>query len=235
MLQCKDIYTESIIFSFDLKSPIIKLGDMLNDPESTSFSWVNDELKKLLAHDSEGGGALSGDNISLDYFLNRQERYISPFFEKLYKHYYDAETLENLANRVALIIVSKFLKNWSKLADAVFADYNPTENYNMIENRNTDFNEHTVTENSETVTNKYSGFNSGDSLSTVSQSDTNGDIDTSKTDSGSSATNELTRRGNIGVTTTQQMIESSFNLAKKNLLNVIYHDIDTILFIDYYC
>ena len=115
----------------------------------------------------------------------------------------------------------------------MFADYNPIDNYNMVENKKTDFEEHTVTDNDETVTNKYSGFNSA-TPSEVSESVTDGTLDTTKTDTGISANNELTRRGNIGVTTSQQMIESEFNLRKKNLLNLIYHDIDTILFIDYY-
>lgn len=225
MIKCSEVYTEDLIFDTQSNATIIRgIASVL---DGGSYD-INDELSTILTTNK--------DTTEIEYLLNRQDKYISPLFERIYNHNPSEENhLTMVTNTLAHIIINKFLKGWSKLADAVFADYNPTENYNMIENRNTDFNEHTVTENSETVTNRYSGFNSGDSLSTVSQSDTNGDIDTSKTDSGSSATNELTRRGNIGVTTTQQMIESSFNLAKKNLLNVIYHDIDTILFIDYYC
>ena len=104
----------------------------------------------------------------------------------------------------------------------------------MVENRSTDMEEHTVTDNTETVTNRFSGFNS-EEMSDVSESASEGNIETTKNDTGTKVNNELTRRGNIGVTTTQMMISSSYDLAKKNLLDLIYKDIDSILFIDYYC
>ena len=138
-----------------------------------------------------------------------------------------------ISNKLAYIVFNKFMKGWSKLADAVFSDYNPIENYNMKENRATLLEEVTNTENEETVKNKYSGFNT-DEMKDVSESATEGSIDTTKTTTGGKTNNELTRTGNIGVTTSQQMIESSFNLAKKKILDLIYRDIDTILFIDYY-
>ena len=214
-ITCREVF-EDVLFDFDDSNPICALSSLITQ------EGTNTELYKILVTDKE--------ELTIDYLLNRYDRIMSPLFNRLYAHY---EDLEDTSKEISKIIAMKFLFGWNKLADAMFADYNPIDNYNMVENKKTDFEEHTVTDNDETVTNKYSGFNSA-TPSEVSESVTDGTLDTTKTDTGISANNELTRRGNIGVTTSQQMIESEFNLRKKNLLNLIYHDIDTILFIDYY-
>ena len=237
MNKCSDYFNPELLFAYNFDSPIITFGATINGhgQDTNPYEWVNEDLRKMFDHDAEGynGG---GDILSVEYFLNRQNRYLSPFFDRLVDYMINGQHLDKqaVAYKISLLIITKFLKKWNKLAEAVFGDYNPIENYNMKENRKTDFEEHTVTDSSETVTNKYSGFNT-DQMKDVSKSETEGDIDTTKTDTGTSANNELTRSGNIGVTTSQQMIESSFELAKKNLLDLIYSDIDTILFIDYYC
>ena len=240
MIKCSEIYTEDLIFDFDNKTPIIRLGSLLNpelEPEEENpYQWVNEELREIF----------NGDNVnavSIDYLLNRQDKYISPLFERLIKHY--GANIEDSTEKIVDIIIVKFLKGWSKLADAWFADYNPINNYDMVEHENnsgtnkqsTNLTEDTKT--SETVVNKYNGFNS---VNAVPVSESNNSGEGSKTTSGTQANNEtaidnereLTRSGNIGVTTSQQMIESEFNLRKKNLLNIIYNDIDSVLFLDIY-
>lgn len=47
-------------------------------------------------------------------------------------------------------------------------------------------------------------------------------------------TEKLIRSGNIGVTTSQQMIESEISLRKLDIINMIYHDIDKVITIPYY-
>ena len=215
-ITCREVF-EDVLFNFDASNPICALSSLITQ------EGTNAELYKILVTDKE--------SLTIDYLLNRYDRIMSPLFLRLYDHY--EEDKEDTSDDIAKIIAMKFLFGWNKLAEALFADYNPIENYNMKENKETDFEEHTVTDNDETVTNKYSGFNSA-TPSEVSESVTDGTIDTTKTDTGSKAKNELTRSGNIGVTTSQQMIESEFNLRKKNLLDLIYKNIDTILFIDYY-
>lgn len=215
-LKCKDVF-EDVLFDFNDSNPICAFSSLIVESET------NTELYKILVTDKE--------TLTIDYLLNRYDRIMSPLWVRLFEHYDD---LEDTSEKIADIIKMKFLFGWNKLAEALFSDYNPIENYNMKENRKTDFEEHTVTDSNEIVTNKYSGFNT-DEMKDVSQSESEGDIDTTKTDTGTSANNELTRSGNIGVTTSQQMIESEYNLRKKNLLDLIYKNIDTILFIDYYC
>lgn len=218
LVKCKDLF-DSVIMDFEDNNPITALCTLISGEEG-----LNEELAKIF--DDEG------TSLVLDYLLNRYDRNMSPLFMRLYNKY--EEDLEDTCQAVASIIKMKYLFNWNKLAEAVFSDYNPIDNYNMVENKKTDYEEHTVTDSNETTTNKYKGFNSTE-MHDVSQSESEGDIDTTKTDTGTSANNELTRRGNIGVTTTQQMIQSSYELAKKNVLDIIYSNIDNVLFIDYYC
>lgn len=220
MIKCYEVYTEDIIFANTDKTIIHAIATAIGE------DVINDDLKDILVENKV--------SIEYDYLLNRQEKILSPLFERILLYNSSEEDhLQKVSAKLANIIVTKFLKGWSKLADAVFGDYNPIENYRMVENRDTDMTESVETESGEKVTNKFRGFNAEDT-NKVSESDTTGSITTDKTTTGAKAKNELTRSGNIGVTTSQQMIESSYNLARKNLLNVIYRDIDTILFIDYY-
>ena len=219
LITCEDMFAE-VVFDFDDKNPITALCNLINDEEGLT---LNPELAKIFDDEK--------NSLALDYIVNRYDRIMSPLFNRLYNKY--EEDKEDTCQAVASIIKMKYLFGWNKLAQAMFSEYNPIDNYNMVENKNTDYEEHTVTDSSETTTNKYKGFNSSE-MHDVSQSESEGDIDTTKTDTGTKATNELTRRGNIGVTTSQQMIESELTLRKKNVLDQIYKDIDTILFIDYY-
>lgn len=214
-IRCEELFGE-VLYDFDGQNPVCALSSLIVENET------NAELYKILVTDKEA--------LTLDYLVNRYDRRMSPLFQRLLDHYAD---LEDTNEQVAKIIKMKYFYNWNKLAEGLFADYNPIDNYNMIENKETDFEEHTETDNSEKVINSYKGFNSSD-MQDVSQSETEGNIETTKNDTGSKAKNELTRRGNIGVTTTAQMIEGELKLRKKTLLDVIYRDIDTILFIDYY-
>ena len=217
-IRCKDLFA-NYLFNFNNTNPISALSiDLAYEQE------LNAELKKILVTDKNA--------LAIDYLVNRYDRIMSPLYMRLYEHY--NEDLANTNGDIVDIIKMKFLFGWNKLADAMFSAYNPINNYDMVEKRNTDFEEHTVTDSSETVTNKYSGFNANE-MKEVSESSTDGDIDTTKTDTGNKLTNELTRSGNIGVTSSQQLIESEYNLRKKNLLDLIYKNIDSILFIDYYC
>lgn len=211
-IRCEELFGE-VLFDFDAKNPICALSSLIVEADT------NAELYKILVTDK--------NPLTLDYLVNRYDRRMSPLYMRLYDHY--ENDLEDTNEQIAKIIKMKFFYNWNKLAEGYFADYNPIDNYNMIENKKTDFEEHTVDDTK--VTNKYSGFNSSD-MKAVSESATDGDV--TKTDTGSKVNNELTRRGNIGVTTTAQMLEGELKLRKKSLLEAIYRDIDTILFIDYY-
>lgn len=134
--------------------------------------------------------------------------------------------------------------NWKKLYDTTLLEYNPIENYDRMEDwtdtdtetgtnsrnndiRNTISNEVT---NSGTVTEQNTAFNAGlsDHAKEISNNNTNsnGSGSTTENESGTSKrdlTHTRTGRthGNIGVTTSQQMIQSEREVAMFNIYDVI--------------
>lgn len=257
---------------------------------STLDSTYNVYLKQILNTNK--------DSLSIEYLSNRLDKLLAPTYNRLIDYYVsggdDNDTALQKANaKLIKVIENKFLYNWNKLADSLFADYNPINNYDMEEHRNintnsniesyssgsnestedvntssTENSSNSVNNNGEIETNdkevqKYAGFNS-DSPKTVTEADkeggqsetrignseeskstsgtesrsgTSSSVNTSET-SGTSAANKqeeiLTRSGNIGVTTSQQMIQSEIELRKHNLIDIIFGDMDSILFLDYY-
>lgn len=164
-----------------------------------SPEWLTEDTAKMI--DSEY------------YFNHSNEKWISPLFEKILS-IDDSTALSHMAS----IIWNRYKDKWTKLYDAfVNSDYNPIENYSMIEegNNNTDLDTHQ----------SVYGFNS---VNPVPANDTN--------TSGSKLTNtsELTRRGNIGVTTSQQMLESEIKLRQWNFIDQIMIDVDSILCLHIY-
>ena len=163
--------------------------------------------------------------------------------------------------KIAESIILKFSDNWNKLFNAYFeSDYNPIENYSMIEEETPNIKEtssHSKNANNKTSTQtniNSTNTNEGDEsmysfnsstptpttqTQTSSTSIVNGKesdnynkivIDESesisKTQSGKRT---LTRSGNIGVTTSQQMLESELKLREYDFYTKVFDDIDSIL------
>ena len=136
-------------------------------------------------------------------------------------------------------------------------DYNPIENYNSSEtemstseNTTTSGNENTTTtttnsssENSGETTNKVSpydseNFNNDNNTTTTNTTTGNATDTTTINDSGNMSSNgtltrTLTRKGNIGVTTTQQMIESEYELRAKNLVFEFLEKVSKFILLEY--
>ena len=160
---------------------------------------------------------------------------------------------------LAAIIYSLFGKTWERLWDIYNAEYNPISNYDMTESEHegkkldygrtdtrtdnltqTDTPGVTVTENDSVY-----GFNSTDPSpsnkretsqtghNTIANTGTQANVASGED---SIITNRtLTRSGNIGVTTSQQMIQSEIALWQWNyFLNVIIPNIDGVLTISLY-
>lgn len=171
---------------------------------STTFEWLDSTNAEIL---------------DMDYYLNHSgEKYISPITAKLYEHD-DSTYLTKLAS----LIVLKYSDKWNKLYKAFFEDeYNPIENYSMVEEENAN----TSITNSTTGKNNIYGFNTTaeegvpQDNSSV-ESTTSGDFDDNH--------RKLTRSGNIGVTTSQQMLQSEIDLRQWNFYNMIMNDIDDVM------
>ena len=208
--------------------------------------------------------------LDLDYYNNCSgSKIISPLLFSLTG---GNETTETDLETLASLIFKIYGKRWIKLWDTMNFEYNPIENYSMVETMTDD---KTVTEYGKTrftdtintrkpnlteteitdVTresemNRF-GFNSvnevptdtetgnqkGTNTTTTTGTDEIG-IGTNETDGGSDTHTrnyELKRAGNIGVTTSQQMIESERALWMWDYFHdIVFPDVDRALTINIY-
>lgn len=158
--------------------------------------------------------SMAGDLDTEYLYLHSGEKTISPLLE------------HSSLDKVASIIVSKFGDKWNRLYDAfITSAYNPIENYSMTEIEKTN-SKVKVTSSGKSGT--Y-GFNSDASVPT-------GESSTETTSEGNADDNrrELTRSGNIGVTTSQQMLQSEIDLRKWNFTEMMYEDVDSICTLSIY-
>ncbi len=189
--------------------------------------------------------------LQVDYFGGySNEKYVSPLLKKMYDRTRDAvNPFDVLNTMIANLLYNRFATKWKKIYDALTTEYNPLENYSMLEERTPDLTtEETenvktevTTERETNASSKYKGFNASDPV-TITTTDGSEDVTTS----GESAKNEtsktteqtgtetLERSGNIGVTTSQQMLESEFKVRQYDFYKMIYNDIDSILCLSIY-
>lgn len=197
---------------------------------------------------------VNAELIDLQYYGNVSgEKIISPL---VYKNLSEGKLTTTKQALIASMIFSMFGTNWTKEWNTLSMQYDPIANYDMTETMTDD---ETVTEYGKTHTktgtetdapnltvstsDTVHGFNSSNAVPTDarSQGTSGSDIttyDTSDADSGEDTQTrnyELTRKGNIGVTSSQQLLESERNLWMWNyFLDVVFPDVDKILTIPIY-
>lgn len=191
--------------------------------------------------------------LNTEYYLQHSgNKTISLFYSRLlYIYSGDNEVVRNdkVLTNLAHIIINRFGNNWIKIYNAYFnTDYKPLENYSMIENETEEVgteesgkqatNSNITSTSTANNINKFYGFGGTNAVN-----DTNNDTTTTTTGSGSKNDNytdtnnsvetsrdrTLTRSGNIGVTTSQQMLESELKLRQYDFFNVMMNDVDKIL------
>lgn len=156
--------------------------------------------------------------LSLEYHGNISgDKYISPLLVKMLNDadLLTASQLENLAQ----IIYSLYGPYWAKEYATLKAEYNPINNYDMTE--------HEEGQSSTEATSESGiyGFNSSEASPNNSGAGNNS----------GEYSRDLTRSGNIGVTTSQQMLESERNLWLWNFFyEVVFPNIDKVLTIALY-
>lgn len=194
----------------------------------------------------------STDSIILDieYFGNRSGgKFVAPVIMNLLGD--EVELTESDRVLLARIIWTKFGEPWKHLWETNVVAYNPIHNYNMTDRRelargesetkvgqgsSVDTTEHGRGDESKEY---VAGINNTDAvgkLSNRSVSQESGETTVSGTndrkDDSVRASNEVettTRSGNIGVTTTQQMISADRELWMWNFFDQVYKDIDSVL------
>lgn len=137
-----------------------------------------------------------------------------------------------------LPIILTFKDNWNKKYNALMSEYNPIENYrretqgtrqDTTENTRTGQNTTTGTDTTTDTSNDFIYGYDSDEATPSGKSNSQNEINTNKTDTQNSTENGTnngtyseTVSGNIGVTTSQQMIESELQLRNYNLIDEIY-------------
>ena len=177
----------------------------------------------------------------------------------LIENYLDNNTVsDNNKIIIAQAIYTIYIKNWNALYKTLSLEYNPIENYSMTETENVQDthkgtlesngnNTNTYTETTlvnDTSNNQLWGFNSTDSVNSDKQTgDTTRDVESTMDSTHKNTDREtkditsdrtLKRSGNIGVTTSQQMIESERQLWLWNFFESVFSDIDKILVLKIY-
>lgn len=182
-------------------------------------------------------------HIDNDYYFNNSgNKNISTTYERIYNIFKnDNENIrrQKTIQMLARIIINRYVDNWVKIYNAYFlTDYKPLENYSMIEEEN-------ITAK-DSVNTQLSTTNSGEdngNIYPLTNTNINGTPFSKTTNtntqqlSGSKENNytdrihdkTLIRSGNIGVTTSQQMLESELNLRKYDFFQQVFKDVDKIL------
>ena len=194
------------------------------------FEWLDATLAPIL--DIEYFGNYSGGKIIsvlLDKFVDEDNETIS----------------SDDKNVIAQIIVNLYGDKWAHLYDAITAEYNPINNYDMTQTETPNITKTNKAKTKTTINNdmgsKTYGFNSSEGVpqadtSTEATQTVEGDLDVNKTNNieTETGTRTLTRSGNIGVTTSQQMIESEISLRQWNFYKSCFDDIDDVMTARYY-
>lgn len=218
-IKVEDVYTYEKVTAFETEfgsNLLEQLTVVLTNIYGISESDFNSSVLYKLFHEVD---------IDFDYFIEHSsEKLLSKFALLIIEK--SNNDLEVADAELSSHIAYKFAFKWWKLSDAITTNYKPLENYDMEEQKNvaTDVNVHQESESG------IYGFNSTESNPTATGS---GDNHTT----GLKAGNEevLTRHGNIGVTTSQQMLESEIVLREKhNLIDMIFKDIDSVLCLKVY-
>lgn len=188
--------------------------------------------------------------LDVEYFGNVSGlKETSTFVDALANKHDDKKLTSSDITVLCNVIFTMYSGKWARLYAVAQSEYNPIENYNMKQKETPDItrergekrNTSITTSASGSGTGNVYGFNSSNAVpqssSSTSTSETvtgnkdNNTVDVTETETG---TRELERSGNIGVTTSQQMLESEIALWQWNFYKSVFEDIDDILTTKYY-
>lgn len=190
------------------------------------FEWLSSNL------------AMELDRIL--YIERSGDKPISPFYQRLLDYKNEGNEIDEL-QIIANAIITQFSEKWNRLYVAFTKNYDPIENYNMEQVETPDIEkartkkESTNISTTNTSESSTHGFNSatavpvneGKVTSVVEGDEDENVVSDTETETG---TRELTRHGNIGVTTSQQMLESEIKLRNAyTFVDGIMHDVDVTM------
>jgi len=208
----------------------------IQSTHSSTFEWLDSTTAQIL--DEKLVLEHSGEKIVSRYYKNLIDLE-------------DAEVIPDALTVVANNIATTYADKWNKLHSAMIAsDYNPLENYDMeqvetpdvTKEKTIDVKTKMVTSSSGDSSSGVYGFNSPvASPSTENEASTEVTVEGDNEDNVShdleteTGTRELTRHGNIGVTTSQQMLESEIELrSNNNFILILLNDVSKVLCLSVY-
>lgn len=172
--------------------------------------WLKDEENANIL-DLEYCTAVSGD------------KYLSKNFMKQYERA-EVEVLIYFA----MILYRRFNTKWSKIYDALLIEYNPLENYSSTEIETPNLTDTSKANSKVTVKQSGSTFDTA-VYQPFSSTETAGNENDNKVTTTKTGTRTVTKSGNIGVTTSQQMLQSEFEVRQYDFYQGIYNDIDEFI------
>lgn len=198
--------------SYGIFSEIDSINSALETP---LFPWLTNALATEL------------DNL---YYLSHSgDKCISKYYKRLIEREEKgiiASSLTALANSIMM----KFGDKWNRLYEVFITEhYNPLENYNMEQKETPNVTRTKNVKSDVTVKNDVYGFNSTAKVP-QSESNTSGEKLNNEETETETGTRDLERSGNIGVTTSQQMLQSEIDLRNGyNFYDGIMSDLDSII------
>lgn len=153
------------------------------------------------------------DLILLQMFGQRKCNNVIDDFRYNYTPFNDEEVnYANFATELSFMIINRFADRWEEYISSLTIEYNPIHNYDMKENEKVNSKITTHDDNTDSSV----GFNIADVEDASPVATQSAIITTEGEDKDNKR--ELTRSGNIGVTTSQQMLESEIKLRDENVI-----------------
>ena len=166
----------------------------------------------------------TADILDLDYCtVVSGDKYLSQNFIRQYERY-NIEVLRYFA----MILYKRFGTKWNKIYEALNIEYNPLENYSSKEIETPNLIDTSKANSKVTVKQSGSTFDSA-VYQPYASTETAGTEDDNKVTTTKTGTRTVTKSGNIGVTTSQQMLQSEFEVRQYDFYQGIYNDIDEFI------
>lgn len=186
--------------------------------------------------------------MAYTYYYERAERPLKVLYWKYCEgvDWTNDTSVKAFFARIAKVAYSRYGSNWEKIYKAYFlTDYKPLNNYDMTQVRtpnlttDTDLDRKQDTNVTTGSTQSAVPFNETEPTQTgattgsseTTEESAKNHIDTKTTETG---TDTLTREGNIGVTTSQQMLQAELDLRKYDFWGRVFKDIDSVILRSYW-
>ena len=166
----------------------------------------------------------TADILDMDYCtVVSGDKYLSRNFIRQYERY-NIEVLRYFA----MILYKRFGTKWNKIYEAINIEYNPLENYSSTEIETPNLTDTSKANSKVTVKQSGSTFDAA-VYQPYASTETAGTEDDNKVTTTKTGTRTVTKSGNIGVTTSQQMLQSEFEVRQYDFYQGIYNDIDEFI------